>query len=43
MDHNSRKKLEKALDVLSKLTLIAIMVVGVFLTVFIVMAPKMWH
>lgn len=43
MDQNSQKKLEKFLDKLSKFTLIAIMVIGAFLTAFIVVAPKMWH
>lgn len=43
MDVNRQKKWEKCLDHLSAFCLLAVAVVGIFLTVFIVMAPKVWY
>lgn len=43
MDKNGRKGWEKCLDRLSGFCIVAVAVVGIFLTVFIVMAPKVWY
>jgi hypothetical protein len=43
MDTNRRKELVQCLDKLSGICIVAIAVVGIFLTVFIVLAPKVWY